>query len=105
MPAIAPNGVSRRHQIPSSSNGQNDDAATANASPTTSASDMPDTSSAAPNGTTAARQVATRKPRSPRSNNTSCDSTPATDSVSPDDVDRNAANAPPATRALSSSPR
>src|SRR5215475_7894258 len=34
-PAPAPVAVSPRHQVPSTSSGQNDDAATANASPTT----------------------------------------------------------------------
>ena len=36
MPAAAPRSVSPRHQMPSTSSGQNDDAATAKARPTTS---------------------------------------------------------------------
>ena len=86
------------------SSGQNDDAATANASPTTSATAIErGASSDSTNGTTTASPAATRKSRTePRS--TSCDSTPATDTVSPDDVDRNAANAPAVTSAVSSSP-
>src|SRR5450631_1556934 len=104
-PAVAPAAVSPRHQIPSTSNGQNDDAATANASPTASASGSRAATSDSTSGAATATTVATRNALTlPSLGRTSCAMTPATETVSPDDVDRNAAKAPAVTSAVSSSP-
>ena len=53
-PAIAPASVSPRHQMPSTSSGQNVDAATAKASPTARATPTSGAASAASSGTTTA---------------------------------------------------
>lgn len=50
--------VSLRHQMPSTSSGQNDEAATANASPTTVATGSDRAAPASANGTTTASTVA-----------------------------------------------
>src|SRR6266545_3153845 len=103
-PATAPTAVSPRHHSPSTSSGQKLDAATANASPTTC-----DTSSSlireeSTIGTNPATIAETRKSRTEPRPRTSVDSTPATLVISPDELDRNAANAPAATSAPSSCP-
>ncbi len=90
--------------MPRTSNGQKEDADTANASPTASATGRPPTSTLATRGTAMARTVPSLKCRTPRDGRTSWVRTPATAMVSPDAVDRNAAKAPPATRAPSRSP-
>lgn len=77
-------------------------AATAKASPTVSAMPALTAASDSPNGTATASTAAARKSRTlPRAR--SWLSTPATDTVSPDDVDKNAAKAPATTRAPSRS--
>ena len=102
-PAAAPGAVSPRHQIPSTSRGQKVEAAIAKASPTTCPTGRLVAASASSSGTTAATTLARRKSRTvPRS--TSCTSTPAVDTSSPDEVDRKAAKAPATSRACSSSP-
>jgi len=103
MPAVAPTRVSRRHHIPSTINGQNDDAAMAKAHPTRRASEKRPTSSAAMVATTPALIAHQRNALTPRFRK-SCDSAPATLTSRPDEVDRNAAKAPAATSAASSSP-
>ena len=65
-PAAAPGGVSRRHQMPSTSSGQKEDADTAKASPTASATGSPPTRTLAASGTAMARTVPSRKCRTPR---------------------------------------
>ena len=104
-PAIAPTVVSLRHQMPSTRSGQNEEAATANARPTTLATGSDRTVSASANGTMSASAVAIRKARTPPAPRMSCAITPATETVSPEEVERNAANAPALTSAVSSSPR
>lgn len=103
-PATAPGGVSPRHQMPSTSSGQNDDADTANARPTASATGTSVAATLPPSGTRIANSAAQRKLRAPHFGSTSWCSTPATAMVSPEAVDRNAAKAPPASSAPSSSP-
>ena len=105
-PASAPTSVSRRHQMPSTSSGQNVDAATANTRPTERAMLTPGAASASPRGTTTAITAETRNAVIGRSRRltTSWLTTPATAIVSPDEVDRNAANAPAVVSADSSSP-
>ena len=109
-PQAAPRAVSRSHQIPSSSSGQNVEAASANAQPTSTEMSSPRATSASSAGTTIAPSAAARKRRrrAAASRATlrpkSCVTVPASDTSSPDAVDMNAANAPAATSAPSSSP-
>src|SRR6185437_1726417 len=103
MPAAAPASVNPRHQMPNTSSGQNDEAATAKASPTPWARSSDETASMNASGTDQAAIVAARKPRS-RPGSTSVDSTPATLSTSPVAAETNAANAPAAINPPSSSP-
>src|SRR5690349_12224269 len=108
-PAVAPATDSRRHQTPRTSSGQNVDAATAKANPTVSARLVLTASQLAAYGTTTATTAASRKVRirgtSPPARRPmvrarkSWSMTPATEMVSPDAVERNAANAPPASTA------
>ena len=65
-PAAAPGGVSRRHQMPRTSSGQKEEADTAKARPTASATGSPPTSTLAASGTAMARTVPSRKCRTPR---------------------------------------
>ena len=60
MPAIAPGAVSPRHQMPSTSNGQNVDAASANANVTELATAMRSAESASTSGTTTPPTAAQR---------------------------------------------
>ena len=97
--------------MPSSSSGQNVDAATANASPTVRATPTSGLESASAQGTTTATAAPTRNAATPPSRRspkrrpvTSWLSTPATAMASPDDVERNAANAPAVTRPVRISP-
>src|SRR5258706_7251371 len=102
-PAVAPIQVRRRHQMPSTIRGQNDDAAMANAQPTSRPREKRLTGSAATVATAPASTAHSRNgPTPPRM--TSCDSAPATLTSSPEEVDRKAANAPAATSAARSSP-
>jgi hypothetical protein len=103
MPIAAPVLVSRRHQIPSTISGQNDDAAMAKAHPTSRASENRSISSAAVVATAPAISAHHRKEVTPPFMK-SCDSAPATLTSRPDEVDRKAAKAPAATRAASISP-
>src|SRR4051812_21999995 len=105
-PATAPDGVSPRHQMPSTSSGQNVDAATAKARPTARATERSGAASAAARGTPTAAVAATRNAVTPdqRSLRTSWARTPDTAMARPDDVERNAANAPAVTRPVSTSP-
>src|SRR6478672_6822486 len=102
-PANAPAVVRPRHQMPRTSNGQNVEAATANAMPTTREMSALVVGNAISNGTRPATTADVRKSRT-RPRNTSVDSTPAAATTSPDDVDRNAAMAPAATSAASTAP-
>ncbi len=106
-PARAPARVSPRHQIPSASNGKKVEAASAKASPTVSARlvrrAIRDSAAGIPTAITAP----SRKPRTlalsrPRSR--SWLSTPATETVSPLDVERKAAKAPAVSSAEIASP-
>src|SRR4029079_4605740 len=113
-PVAAPAVDRPRHQTPSTSRGQNVDAATAKARPTVSASPTPTESGETAYGTR------TAPPAAPWSTGTATESppvralihgcrrswlrTPATEMVNPDAVERKAAKAPPASRADSSSP-
>ena len=108
---MAPASVSRRHQTPRTSNGQKVEAATAKASPTTAANPMWALGRLNRYGTTMATAALIRnerircvRRRPILRANTSCESTPATETVSPDAVDRNAAKAPAVTSAPSSTP-
>ncbi|KYG51307.1 hypothetical protein AWI43_28065 [Streptomyces sp. WAC04657] len=103
-PAIAPGGVSRRHQMPRTSSGQKEEAETAKARPTASATGTLEATTPTPSGTAVASRVASRKCRTPREGSTSWVRTPATDMVSPEAVERKAAKAPPARSAPSRSP-
>jgi hypothetical protein len=103
MPAAAPTQVSLRHQTPSSRTGQNVDAASANDMPTDSEMSDGRSTIASASGTPPAMAVANRKSRT-RPRSTSVDSTPDTLTTSPDEVDRNAANAPAVSTAPSTSP-
>src|SRR5579884_1951130 len=102
-PATAPTSVSPRHQMPSTSIGQKVDAATAKASDTVWEKSNRVASSASPSGTSPATTAASRKSRTPARGNSDwlVDSTPATPTTSPDEVDRNAAQAPAATNPAS----
>src|SRR4051812_20386441 len=93
MPAPAPTHVSLRHQMPSTSTGQNVDAANANVTPMLSDTSFGRSNNASASGIVPAMIAAHRKSRT-RPGSTSVDSTPDTLTTSPDDVDRNAANAP-----------
>ena len=102
-PAVAPIQVSRRHQMPSTISGQNEDAAMANAHPTSSPRENRLTGRAATVAIVPAMTAQSRNvPTPPRM--TSCDSAPATLTSRPEEVDKNAAKAPAATSAPSSSP-
>src|SRR5580700_3328823 len=103
MPAAAPTLVSRCHQMPSTISGQNDEAAMANAQPTSRASEKRSISSAAVVATRPATIAHQRNEVTPPCMK-SCDNAPATLTSRPDEVDRKAANAPAATSAASSSP-
>src|ERR1700733_10818844 len=103
MPAVAPILVSRRHHIPSTISGQNDDAAMAKAQPTRRANEKRLISSAAMVAIAPALMAHQRNVVPPRFMK-SGDSAPATLTSRPDEVDRKAANAPAATSAASSSP-
>ena len=89
--------------MPRISTGHSVDAVNANTSPTLPASPAGSVASATTSGTAVDANAAMRKPRTlpPRR---SCEITPATETTRPDDVERNAANAPPITRAVSRSP-
>src|SRR5699024_9129567 len=106
MPTAAPYAVSPRHQIPRTSSGHNVEAATANASPTDVATLMSSTDTASTTGTSTATTVAARNAVTGGSRrlSTSWLRTPATETARPDDVDRNAANAPAVSSAPSNSP-
>ncbi len=108
IPAIAPASVSRRHQMPSTSSGQNVDAATAKASPTARATPSPRRETASSSGTIDRRRPPARL-EGARRRGTVGPARPGRArrpprSISPDDVDRNAANAPATSSAASSSP-
>src|SRR5262245_31730292 len=103
IPVAAPTQVSLRHQIPSSSTGENVDAASAKDIPTVSEMSVVRSTMATASGTTPATAVANRKSRT-RPGSTSVDSTPATLTIRPDEVDRNAANAPAEVTAARISP-
>src|SRR3984957_8346753 len=89
--------------MPRTSSGQNEDAAIANAQPTSTPAEKFSTSSDAATATAPAATAHQRKERTPPPR-TSCDSAPATLTSSPDEVDRNAAKAPAATSAASAAP-
>src|SRR5699024_7475079 len=103
MPETAPVTVSPRHQMASSTTGANDDAVKVNTMATAPASARPVVTKVATMGSTIARIAPTRKPRTVPPKN-SWETTPEMDTTSPEAVDRKAANAPPATRAVSRSP-
>src|SRR5215469_1895834 len=102
-PAMAPFHVRFRHQMPRTSSGQKDDAAIANAHPTSMLTEKFSTSSAASTATVPAASAHQRNDLTPPLS-TSCESAPATLTSRPEDVDRNAANAPAATSAASTVP-
>src|SRR4029079_19586253 len=89
-PAAAQSAVGPRHQMPSTSSGQNVEAATAKTSGTVSAKSSRCTVSAIAIGNTADATAANRKSFH-RPRRTSVNSTPARLTTSPDDVDTNAA--------------
>ena len=98
-PLAAPNAVSPRHQMPSTSSGHNVEAATANANPTLrDNSSPPAVVSANGIGISPPTTAASRKSRT-RPGSTSVASAPAKLTSRPDEVARNAAIAPAATRA------
>ena len=106
-PAAAPASVRRGHQIPSSSSGQNVAAATVKASATAWAKGSELARTPSTRGTRTAATAAIRNDRigsRTRLLTTSWDSTPATVTVSPVAVARNAAAAPALTRAVVSWP-
>ena len=89
MPAIAPRAVSPRHQMPRISIGQRVDAVNANTSPTLPARPVDSVASATTSGTNDEATAAMRKPRTlPPSRSWLI--TPASETTSPDDVERNA---------------
>ena len=93
--------------MPSTSRGQNVDAASANANVTELATGMRSADSARMSGTSTPPTAATCRPTmfdiTPR-RLSACPTTPAMDIVRPEDVERNAANAPAVRSADSSSP-
>ncbi len=97
-PAVAPIQVSPRHQIPSTSSGQNVDAARAKDRPTLSERSSIGSSTAPAAAVPATTTAARRKSRT-RAQSRSVEITEATLTSSPDEVDRNAANAPAASTA------
>src|SRR5690606_40992062 len=99
MPATAPRAVRPRHQMPSSRAGHSVEAVNANTSPTDPASPADSVTAATRSGTITESAAAMRKPRTEPANS-SCDTTPASDTTRPDDVDRNAPNAPAIPRAV-----
>ena len=103
MPEIAPRAVRPRHQIPRMSMGHSVDAVNANTRPTLPARPVDSVASATTSGTNDEMTAAMRKPRTlpPRR---SWLITPASETTSPDEVERNAANAPAMTSAVSTSP-
>ncbi len=110
-PAMAPGAVNPSHQMPSSSSGQNVEAATAKARPTVRATPTSGDDSETRHGTSTAKTAATRNAVTPRSRRdphrrpvTSWLITPATAIDSPLLVERNAANAPAVTNPVSRSP-
>ncbi len=98
MPDTAPTQVSPRHQMPSTSSGQNVDAASANDMATVMDASLRGSTSARLTATAPVSTVAQRNSRT-RPRRMSVETTPATLTNSPDEVDRNAANAPAATTA------
>ena len=102
-PATAPAAVSPRHQMPSTSNGHSVEAATANTNPTPRDNSNDDAASAKGTGINPPITAAIRKSRTPP-RSSSVEAAPAMLTSSPDDVARNAAMAPAATRAPSSWP-
>lgn len=110
-PAAAPRAVSPVHQIPSSSKGQNVDAASANAHPTSSEMSISRATSASSIGGSIASAAAARKRRvreppasRRRRGQMSYDRVPPSDTSKPEAVDMNAANALAATIAARISP-
>jgi hypothetical protein len=105
MPVIAPAAVRPGHQMPSSSIGQNVEAATANASSTECATASPVESTVRASVASAPNAAEIRKAATPlkRRPSTSWPITPAMESTSPEEVERNAAKAPAASTAVSRS--
>ena len=114
MPASAPVTDNPRHHTPSTSNGQNVEAATANAKVTVVASPIDPIAGDSTAGTAVASSAATRKlctpSMSPEVSRYSAGRTrswsraPVTATASPEAVDRNAANAPAARSASNALP-
>src|ERR1700722_14611113 len=102
-PAMAPRQVRLRHQIPSTSSGQNDDAAIAKAQPTRMLAEKFSTASAATTATAPAPSAHQRNDRTPP-RSTSWERAPPPVPSSPEGVDRRAARAPAATSAASAVP-
>src|SRR5215831_10704434 len=102
-PAVGGRAEHRRHEMPRTISGQNDDAAMAKAQPTSRPSGKRLTGRATSVAIVPAMMAQSRNvPTFPRM--TSCDSAPATLTSRPEEVDRKAAKAPAATSAPSSSP-
>src|SRR5699024_9239148 len=103
IPAMAPDTVNPRHQIAKSTTGANDEAVKVKTMATAPARANPVVKTVAIQGNTMARMAPIRIPRTvpPK---TSRETTPEMETTNPDAVDKNAAKAPPATRAVSRSP-
>src|SRR5690606_21701879 len=102
-PAIAPPAVSRDHQMPSTSRGQNVEAATVNPQVTSVLASKDTAGSANRSTTIAAPTTVIRSCRSPPGTR-SWEMAPATTSSRPSDVARNAANAPAVSRPVNTPP-
>ena len=103
-PPMAPIQVKRRHQIPSSSSGQNVEAAMAKAHPTSTLMEMLSTARPSAVMTMPMAMAEVRNARTPPPM-MSCDSAPDMLISSPDEVERKAAKAPAATSAPRTMPR
>jgi hypothetical protein len=103
IPTTAPGAVNPGHQMPSTSSGQNVEAATANAEVTSTPTSMLAAGSASSTTPLAAASGVNRSRRSVPGTR-SCDSAPDTASSSPSEVARNAAKAPAVSSAVNRAP-
>src|SRR5690348_13497808 len=103
-PATAPAAVSRGHQMPSTSKGQNVAAATAKPAVTSTPTSMLTAGSASATITTAPASGASRSRRRPAPGSRSCATALESASSRPSEVARNAANAPAESIAVTATP-
>src|SRR5699024_847227 len=103
FPAMAPGTVNPRHQIANTTTGASDEAVKVKTMATAPASASPVVKNVAMMGITMAKMTPIRNPRTEPPKN-SWETTPEMETTNPETVDKKAANAPPATRAVSRSP-